>query len=81
MVSFDTQTSLQDLLELVGLFNATMTYMKDLQEEKNLVADVIQGEFRRDVVNKFDKKDGILITLDIFFNDIEAGNALGPCNI
>lgn len=68
--------SLRKLLKIEGLFDATVSYMDFLKKEKNVMMNVIQGELWQ---NQFKKcnKDGIILPLIGYFDDIETGDALG----
>lgn len=68
--------SLQQLLEIDGLLEATVSYMKELQLEEKLVSNFVQGSLWKSRVNDF-KDDGIALPLTIFFDDVETGNAMG----
>lgn len=77
IVHFDLQKSVTNLLEISGLFEATIANMKNLECEKHVMSNFVQGKLWKDLMNKFNKKDGIPMPLNIFFDDFEPGNALG----
>lgn len=77
MVNFKLSDSLKNMLEIPGLFDATMTNMNDLYAEEKVLSNFIQGETWNNAINNFEKKDGIPIPLDIYFDEVEPGNAQG----
>lgn len=75
MVYFKLSNSLKNMLGIPGQFDATMTNMNDLYAEKKVLLNFIQGKTWSDAIRKFEKKDGIPIPLDIYFDEVEPGNA------
>lgn len=71
--------SLQQLLEIDGLFDATLKYMQSLYSESKYMKNFIQGNLWKITLKEVSSiiKDGIILPLFIYFDDLETGNALG----
>ena len=59
MVHLNMEHSLRMLLEMEGLYAAIISYMSELEKEKNVVRNFLQGDLWKDVLKKFkeDKKE------------------------
>lgn len=67
--------SLKIFLEIPGLFKQILSYMSSLLKESAVISNVLQGELWK---KKYLNSDSdILIPINIFYDDIESGNALG----
>lgn len=68
--------SLKFFLEIPGLFNQILDYIKKLMQESNILTNIMQGDLW---INKYsnDLSNDIFLPLYIFFDDLEVGNPLG----
>ena len=70
--------SLKQIFSIKGLFEATKNYVTFLESyrARDVYMNYIQGTLWKARVSQFDKKDGIVFPLHIFFDDVEMG---GKC--
>ncbi|OXU18609.1 hypothetical protein TSAR_010305 [Trichomalopsis sarcophagae] len=76
MKHIPVKTLLKNLLEINGLFNALTEYMEFLNNDKTAKTNVIQGQLWQKQISTF-HKNGIVIPLFGYFDDVETGNSLG----
>lgn len=60
-----------------GLLDATLSYMEFLYKEKHAIINFVQCEMWQKPLQTFNKKDGIVLPLISYFDDVETGDALG----
>ncbi|XP_051167361.1 uncharacterized protein LOC127285403 [Leptopilina boulardi] len=68
--------SLKLLLEIPGTFQLLKNYMDELENEKNIYSNFIQGELWKQKYKS--KNNELVVPLFVFQDDCELGNALGP---
>ncbi|KAJ8666912.1 hypothetical protein QAD02_008574 [Eretmocerus hayati] len=67
---------LKKFLELPGLFNRMMEYLKDRLNDKVFITNLVQGDLLKDL--PLIGPDRIMIPLTIAFDEYEPNNPLGP---
>ncbi|OXU22871.1 hypothetical protein TSAR_010190, partial [Trichomalopsis sarcophagae] len=77
MIHIPLKKSLKKLLEINGLFDATLSYMNSLKNEKNVLMNFVQGPLWSKQIENFEKKNEIVLPLFVHSDDVETGNALG----
>ena len=80
MVHIPLAYSLTQLLQVEGLFDATIEYLKSLSDMGTAVIEnFTQGSLWKELLAQFikEEKEGILLPLFLFFDDIQTGNSLG----
>ncbi|XP_051164464.1 uncharacterized protein LOC127283553 [Leptopilina boulardi] len=74
-INIPLRESLKTFLEIPGVFNEIMNYIKQLQEESTISTNILQGDFWK--TKYFEKfKNDIVFPLNIFFDNVEVGNPL-----
>ena len=74
-VHLSLEHKLKVLFELPGVYDSIRKYMKILEEQKNLLSNVMQGElWRKTYFDPSKEKYPVIIQAD----DFEPGNCLGP---
>ena len=76
MTHVPLKKSLNDLLEIDGLFNALTEYMEFLMNDRTAMTNFIQGQLWQKQITEFDK-NGIPVSLVGYFDDVVTGNSLG----
>lgn len=71
------QHSLQQVLQINGLLEATLAYMRELQLEETTISNFIQGSLWKSITQKLVREDVIYLPIVIFFDDVETGNGMG----
>lgn len=59
-----------------GVLKIVTNYMKELNEDKEILSNFIQGSLWKDLIKYYNSSD-IVILLFLFFDDYKTGNALG----
>ncbi|KAL7287657.1 hypothetical protein TKK_0018298 [Trichogramma kaykai] len=62
--------------ECNGLFNATLSYMRSLENEHNVKSNFIQSKLWKEQIKNFNR-DGVVLPLFGYFDDVETGNGIG----
>lgn len=77
MVHLPLPNSLTKMFEMDGLLEAKMSNMSYLQSQKDVYVNFVHGSLWKDQIARFDKTDGIVLPLVVYYDDVETGNALG----
>lgn len=70
------RTTLQKLFSLPGVLSSVKVYMRELEEETEILENFIQGQLWRNKVEKY-FSNKFVIPLFLYFDDFEVNNPLG----
>ena len=66
---------LQNILQIPGLFNEVLRYLRFLDEEKLVISNIVQGKLWQNKYGYLNKE--IVLPFIKYYDDFEPGNALG----
>ena len=77
MMHIPLKYTLKQLLQIDGLFDATIQYLDYLMQDKTTITNFVQGTLWQKQVSQFNKTGCIVLPLFGYCDDVETGNSLG----